>query len=102
MFYLFLVLRSYDPKTMMIYCPTAVATVLNIWCSVASLLLRLPPPAYHLLPATGTLYIYDILLLSYDVPVHMKSSRPKKGLKQFATKILAYQKLYKWVMTYTN
>jgi len=53
---LVLVLRSYDPKTTMIYCPTAVATVLNIWCSVASLLLRLPP-VYHLLPATGTLYI---------------------------------------------
>ena len=83
---------------MMIYCPTAVATVLNIWCSVASLLLRLPP-VYHLLPATGTLYIYiyiyDILLLSYGVPVHMKSSRPKNVLKQFATKTLA-------VMTYTN
>ena len=88
MFYWFLVLRSHDPKTMMIYCPTAVATVLNIWCSVASLLLRLPP-VYHLLPATGTLYIYDILLLSYDVPVHTKSSQPKKGLKQFATKTLA-------------
>jgi hypothetical protein len=44
---------------MMIYCPTAVATVLNIWCSVASLLLRLPP-VYQLLPATGTLYIYMI------------------------------------------
>ena len=88
--YLVLVLRSYNPKTMMIYCPTAVATVLNIWCSVASLLLRLPP-VYQLLPATGALSvcIYDILLLSYDVPVHMKSSQPKKGLKQFATKTLA-------------
>ena len=75
---------------MMIYCPTAIATVLNIWCSVACLLLRLPP-VYHFLPATGTLYINDKMLLSYDVYVHMKNSCPKKGLKQFATKILMYK-----------
>ena len=36
--YSFSILWSYDPKTVMIYCPTAVATVMNIWCSVARLL----------------------------------------------------------------
>ncbi len=76
---------------MMIYCPTAVAIVMNIWCSVAHILISLPP-VYHFLPAAGTLYtIYDKMLLAYDVQVHMKNSRPKKGLKQFATKILAYE-----------
>ena len=56
------ILRSYDPETMIIYCPAAVATVLNMWCSVARLLLRLPPVC-HFLPATaGTLYIYDKML----------------------------------------
>ena len=82
---------------MMIYCPTAVATVLNIWCSVASLLLRLPPVyiTYCLLLVPYIyINIYDILLLSYDVPVHMKNSQPEKGLKQFATITLA-------VMTHT-
>ena len=77
---------------MMIYCPTAVATVLNIWCSVASLpaLLRLPPASISLTTCCWyPVCINDTLLLSYDVPVHMKSSRPKKGLKQFATKTLA-------------
>ena len=50
----------------------------------------LVPPVYHFVPATaGTLYLYDKMLLSYDVPVHMKNSCPKKELKQFATKILA-------------
>ena len=56
----------------MIYCPTTAAKVLNIWCSVAHLLLRLPP-VYLFLPATGTLFIYDRMLWSYDV--HMKNSR---------------------------
>ena len=72
------ILRSYDPETMIIYCLTAVVTVLNIWCSVACLLLRLPP-VNHLLTATGTLYIYNKMLWSYDV--HMKNSRKRKGLK---------------------
>ena len=62
---------------MIIYCPAAVATVLNIWFSVAHLQLQLPPE-YHFLPATGTLYLYDQMLWSYDV--HMKNSRQKRGL----------------------
>ena len=61
---------------MMIYCPTAIATVMNIWCSVARLLLRLPP-VYHFLPATGTLwYIYDKMLLCHT-DTHEELS-PKK------------------------
>ena len=91
----FSVLRSYDRKTMMIYCPTAVATVLNKWCSVASLQIATTPSISLTTCYWYSVYIYDILLLSYDVPVHMKSSQPKKGLKQFATITLA-------VMTYTN
>ena len=78
----------------MIYCPAAVATVLNKWCSVARLLpgtLTTWYPQYitSYLILVLCIYIYDKMLLSYDVPIHMKNSRPKKGLKQFATKILA-------------
>ena len=41
-FYWFIVLQSYDTKTMIIYCLAAVAAVIDIRCSVACLLLRLP------------------------------------------------------------
>ena len=69
----------------MIYCSAAVATVMNIWCSGACLLLQLPP-VYHFLPATSTLYICDKMLLLYDVLVHIKNSRPKRGLNNLLPK----------------
>ena len=63
---------------MMNYCPTSVATVMNIWCSVARLLLWLSP-VYHFLLATGTLYIYGKMLMSFDVRYTWRTPAQKRG-----------------------
>ena len=55
---LFSIIRSYNHKTMMLYCPMVAETVLNIWCSVARLLLRLPCFSFMFIPSWN----YDDLL----------------------------------------
>ena len=70
---LFSIIQLYNTETMILYCPMVVATVLNIWCSVARLLHWLPP-VYHFLPATGTLYIYDKMLWSYVIDIRWNNS----------------------------
>ena len=62
------ILRSYNHETMKIYCPTAVATVLHIRCSVPRLLLRLPPFNFTIIRSWN----YDDLLshCSSNSPEH--------------------------------